>query len=499
MARPRTGSIRRQPTALGISYGLQFWYRGKRLYHHIGGEWEGWTEARVEAERTFVMQLVARGEYVPQRTEPGPPAREDEVPTFQLFASIVLDRKRQRVGDQRLKDLEWRLRTAMDHFGRYPLDKIDVALADEFVDLKLRESSRIADAATAGAPLTEEYTDRRTGRIHKRRRRGLSNSSINKVLAAVRMVLKEAKRHAWIEQNPLDDADCFLPQRAPRRSFLEVAQVEALLDAARMLDREQRKLEWRNVRAIRESDEPATRLAADYGVSETLVRRIRRNEIWVTQRPREAMRLAAVATLLLAGPRVSELCRLEEPAVDLAARRIVMPRVKTDASERTVPMVSSLHEILLAAKAEREAHGGPAFPTRNGTRQHPDNVRSRLLASVCERANELLAEREQPAIGHTTPHTLRRTFASILAEVGVPPRRAMYLLGHTDPTLTMRVYQQVLDMGGAAVATLERVLGCTLDEALATYSGRGGLGSQWVVSPKTLPQHDVQRGRQDAV
>jgi hypothetical protein len=351
MARLRTGSIRRQPTALGISYGLQFWYRGKRRYHHIGGEWEGWTEERVEAERAFVMQLVARGEYVPQRKEPAA-AREDELPTFQLFASIVLDRKRQRVGAQRLKDLEWRLGTAMDHFGRYPVDKIDVALADEFVDLKLRESSRIADAAAAGAPLTQEYTDRRTGRIHKRRRRGLSNSSINKVLAAVRMVLKEAKRHGWIEQNPLDNSDCFLPQKAPRRSFLEVGQVEALLDAARMLDREQRKLEWRDVRAIRESGDPATRLAADYGVSETLIRRIRRNEIWVTQRPREAMRLPAVATLLLAGPRVSELCRLEEPAVDLAVRRILMPRVKTDASERTVPMVPSLHEILLAARAE---------------------------------------------------------------------------------------------------------------------------------------------------
>jgi hypothetical protein len=107
----------------------------------------------------------------------------------------VLDRKRQRVGAQRLKDLEWRLGTAMDHFGTYPVDKIDVALADEFVDVRLRESRRIADAAAAGAPLTEEYTDRRTGGIHKRRRRGLSNSSINKVLAAVRMVLKEAKRH----------------------------------------------------------------------------------------------------------------------------------------------------------------------------------------------------------------------------------------------------------------------------------------------------------------
>jgi hypothetical protein len=118
---------------------------------------------------------------------------------------------------------------------------------------------------------------------------------------------------------------------------------------------------------------------------------------------------------------------------------------------------------------------------------------------VRERANELLAEREQREIGHMTPHTLRRTFASILAEVGVPPRRAMYLLGHMDPTLTMRVYQQVLDMGGVAVETLGKVLGCTLDEALATYSGRGGLGSEWVVRPKAIPQHDVRGGHQDAV
>ena len=176
----------------------------------------------------------------------------------------------------------------MDHFGKYPLDTIDVALADDFVDLKLRERERIDQAAEAGQPLTEEYTDPRTGRIHRRRRRGLSNSSINKVLAAVRMVLKEGKRHGWIEQNSLDDSDCFMPQNAPRRSFLEVAQVEALLQAARLIDGEQRKLEWRDVRAIRESDERATRLAGRYGVSEKLIRRIRRNEIWVTRRPREA-------------------------------------------------------------------------------------------------------------------------------------------------------------------------------------------------------------------
>jgi hypothetical protein len=70
----------------------------------------------------------------------------------------------------------------------------------------------------------------------------------------------------------------------------------------------------------------------------------------------------------------------------------------------------------------------------------------------------------------------------------------MYLLGHTDPTLTMRVYQQVLDMGGGAIETLERVLGCTIEEALASYSGREGLGTQWVPGAKNVPE----RGRNGA-
>jgi hypothetical protein len=70
-----------------------------------------------------------------------------------------------------------------------------------------------------------------------------------------------------------------------------------------------------------------------------------------------------------------------------------------------------------------------------------------------------------------TPHTLRRTFSSILAVCDVPPRRAMYLMGHTDPTLTLAVYQQVLDVGTGAVEILEHTLGCTLAEARAIYNG----------------------------
>jgi hypothetical protein len=60
----------------------------------------------------------------------------------------------------------------------------------------------------------------------------------------------------------------------------------------------------------------------------------------------------------------------------------------------------------------------------------------------------------------------------LLAEIGVSTRRAMYLLGHTDPKFTMRVHQQVLDLGGSASEQLERVLGCTVDEAFSLLSGR---------------------------
>lgn len=282
---------------------------------------------------------------------------------------------------------------------------------------------------------------------------------------------------------------------APPRSFLEMVQIEALLDAARMLDRDQHELAWRNVCAIRADGRPATQVARDFGVSETLIRRIRRREIWKTQGRRHVARLPILATLVLSGPRIKELCLLESPDdIDLAGRAVRVPRVKTDAAERVVPMVPGLHEILLADRAERDTQlREPAFPSRNGTRQDPGNVRSRLLTVARQRANELLAERGYRQIGHMTPHTLRRTFASLLAEVGVSPRRAMYLIGHTDPTLTMRVYQQVLDVGEGALDALERVLGCHPEEACAIWSERADWG------PMADPAAKRLRGRSSAI
>lgn len=492
MARPRTASIRRKPTKLGTSYGLRISWRGRQLYHHLGGSWEGWTEERVEAERAYILAQVERGEYVPQAAPAAPAPKADEAPTFQVFASVQMARWRRRLADKTAADLEWRLRTAMDHFGQMGIGEIDAAAADRFVDSALLEREAIQRAAAAGAPLTETYTDVRTGRTHRRRRRGLSNSSINKVLVAVRRVLKEAMRQGLIERNPLTDSDCYLRASTPQRSFLQLDQVEASFAAARELEGEHRGLGWAEVRAIRASTEPAVLLAQRYTVSDTLGRKIRRGELWgerPERRRNDVARLAIVATLALAGPRISELCLLDGKHVDLPRRQIQMPYLKTDASERTVPMVSALHEILLAHRAEQEwGPEDPVFATRNGTRNTPDNVRRRILAGVHERASSLLEARGEQAIGRLTPHTLRRTFASLLAEVGVSPRRAMYLLGHTDPKLTMRVYQQVLDMDGRGVQALEAVLGCSVDEAFATLSGRGVLG------PNKDPRPDAGLG-----
>jgi hypothetical protein len=60
-------------------------------------------------------------------------------------------------------------------------------------------------------------------------------------------------------------------------------------------------------------------------------------------------------------------------------------------------------------------------------------------------------------------------------------------------------YQQVLDMGGAAVGQLEEVLGCTIQEAFVTYSGREGLGTHWAPGPEIPSQGRGQQGDRDAV
>lgn len=72
------------------------------------------------------------------------------------------------------------------------------------------------------------------------------------------------------------------------------------------------------------------------------------------------------------------------------------------------------------------------------------NIRQRVLANVLTGANELLRKRGIPEILECTPHTLGRTYISLLLTAGCDPAYVQRQVGHTDPTLTLTIYQRLL-------------------------------------------------------
>jgi integrase len=85
------------------------------------------------------------------------------------------------------------------------------------------------------------------------------------------------------------------------------------------------------------------------------------------------------------------------------------------------------------------------FGTSNGRRQGATNVRKRVLAPAVELANRrLLAAGSSPLPERLTPHSLRRTFASLLYAIGEDPPTVMAEMGHTTPALALRIYAQAM-------------------------------------------------------
>jgi integrase len=230
--------------------------------------------------------------------------------------------------------------------------------------------------------------------------RPLSAGSINKTIDHLQWILSMAIEYKLIGENPAVGRRRRLKE--PRRPpvYLDTAsQIEALLDAARELD-----------------------CAAASQCRE---------------------RHATIATLVLAGPRAGELCDLQWRDVDLANGRIFIGRSKTQAGLREIPMLPVLRDSLAAYKARAYRSGSEdlVFPSGTGGSRNKDNLRSRVLLPVFERADQLLeAQGHVPLPRGLTAHKLRHTFASVLIACGEDPHSVMRQLGHTDPAFTLRVY-----------------------------------------------------------
>lgn len=117
---------------------------------------------------------------------------------------------------------------------------------------------------------------------------------------------------------------------------------------------------------------------------------------------------------------------------------------------------------LLVAYRERTLHKRPhdlVFPTARGRRDNPSNVRTRFLVPAVKLANEELDEAGQQQIGAITPHSLRRTFISLLLAAGANVPYVMHQAGHSDPKMTLGVYAQVIVSDTDHGAAIDDLLG----------------------------------------
>jgi integrase len=146
--------------------------------------------------------------------------------------------------------------------------------------------------------------------------------------------------------------------------------------------------------------------------------------------------------------RIGELLVLRWRDVDLASGWLRVGESKTDAGRRRVKIRGRLRDELLAVRARQEIdQDAYVFPTRTGAQLGPDNFRNRVLTPAVRQANELLAEWKLPPLPRLTPHSLRRTFCSLLYALGESPPLIMAEMGHTDPALALAIYAQAMRRG----------------------------------------------------
>jgi integrase len=417
MARSGTGQIvERQDTRGAVRRSLRFRAGGRRHTVPLG------VVSRADAERElgFVMADVARGTWHPRVAVVIPIV---EVPTFHEFSEQWWVRVDGQLAENTKADYRWRLEKHLLHyFGELRIDAITIDTVEHYIATKLGEAEDVRKAIADGKPLTEEITDKH-GRTFDRTMQPLSPRSINMTVTLLGAILEGAIERELLPRNPARGRGRRVRERAPSRSYLDAAgQIVALLDAAGELDRK------------------------------------------ASRGKQHVERRAMLATLVFAGLRIGELCALRWRDVDLAQGWLHVGEAKTDAGRRPVKVRGALRDELLALRGRHQEAPQAAyvFGTLRGGQASPDNFRSRVLGrpatagqgkpkpgtGAIGRANKQLeADGLPPLPAKLTPHSLRRTFCSLLYALGEDPGVVMDEMGHTDPALALRVYRQSMRRG----------------------------------------------------
>ncbi len=156
---------------------------------------------------------------------------------------------------------------------------------------------------------------------------------------------------------------------------------------------------------------------------------------------------ALLATAICTGLRIEELLNLKWSEINLERALLTVANSKTEAgSGREIDIWPELSLELAAYKAVAHFRDPSdyVFATASGKAATRSNIAKRLKR--CARyANETLARQDTPLIPmDVSPHSLRRTFASLLYLRGESPVYVMHQMGHTDPKLALRIYTKVM-------------------------------------------------------
>jgi integrase len=180
----------------------------------------------------------------------------------------------------------------------------------------------------------------------------------------------------------------------------------------------------------------------------------------------------AFVLLLLYGMRRGEVLGLRWQDIDFEAQIIHVRQqihrsqgqlrigpVKTKAGSRDLPLIGLARQALAARKEQQAADRmklgsawtdtGLVFTTRTGRPIEPRNL-----------VRSFVRIRDRHSIRKIRVHAIRHTTASLLKDLGVPPRDAQIILGHAHISTTQQIYTHVDEAARReALRRLNKLLG----------------------------------------
>jgi integrase len=287
-------------------------------------------------------------------------------------------------------------------------------------------------------------------------RDGKSYSRIATYLAVIRHVYAYARRPNLriVTNDPTRELQMPANDGQVRERVATAEEAAALIEALPVLD-SAGALSWDAVLEIRASPQSAVALADRFGVSDALVGKVRRDELYKTpegRRSRETGDRAGWGLAFYTGMRRSEIGRAQWQHVFWDADEIMVAQSKSDAGEgRRVPMVGPLKRIL---REEWMRVGRPAMG--------PIVTRSVASGKWQARADAVWGT---AGLARVTLHEARHTYASFLMAAGYNLKQIQEYLGHADLVTTGRYIKNLpVPRGTTAREKLEAYLATELGE-----------------------------------